>query len=199
MTRQPRWIYCTEKVWMWEKKSPSGWERPTSIITIVDTNANPPAMLAICGWSGEAEITGGKMDTNKMLIRHGLQVPPPFPLAGGASWFPHHFPVRPSQGAAGMSEGVLFSARSGDAALPLVCLCLHGIHLLIWIYANAARGPHSQRESSHHQHLTITVVHSSSSSPPCSLCSRLPALFLFCACGLGADVCGNQLCFVTEI
>lgn len=70
------------------------------------------------------------MDTNKMLIRHGLQVAP-LALAGGASWFPHHFPVRPSQGAAGMLEGVLFSARSGDAALPLVCLCLHGIHLLI--------------------------------------------------------------------
>lgn len=156
-----------------KKKSPSGWERPTSIITIFDINANPSAMLAICDWSGEAEITGGKMDTNKMLIRHGLQVAP-LALAGGASWFPHHFPVHPSQGAAGMLEGVLFSARSRDAALPLVCLCLHGIHLLIWIYANAAVVPTVKGRAptiSIHHHCGPLLL-------PTGLCSHFPALFL---------------------
>lgn len=153
------------------------------------------AMLAICDWSGEAEITGGKMDTNKMLIRHGLQVAP-LTLARGASWFPHHFPVRPSQGAAGMSEGVLFSARSGDAALPLVCLCLHGIHLLIWIYANAAAVPTVKRESSHHQHPPSLW----SAPPPRRPLFTFPRSFPFlCMRTLRADGCGNQVCFVTEI
>lgn len=155
------------------------------------------AMLAICDWSGEAEITGGKMGTNKMLIRHGLQVVPSLWQGGGggASWFPHHFPVRPSQGAAGMLEGVLFSARSGDAALPLVCLCLHSIHLLIWIYANAAVVPTVKRESSHHQHPPSLW----STPPPRRPLFTFPRSFPFCACGLWADGCGNQLCFVTEI
>lgn len=130
-------------------------------------------MLAICDWSGEAEITGGKMDTNKMLIRHGLQVAPPA-LAGGASWFPHHFPVRPSLGAAGMLEGVLFSARSGDAALPLVCLCLHAF--IFW--SEYMQMPHWSPQSKGElppSASTITVVHSS--SPPASV--HISPLFSF--------------------
>lgn len=43
-------------VTLWEQMSLSGWKN-TSIIISADTNANPSAMLAICGWSAGAEIT----------------------------------------------------------------------------------------------------------------------------------------------
>lgn len=44
---------------LWEEMSLSAWKN-TSIIIILDTNANPSAMLAICSWSGGAEITEEK-------------------------------------------------------------------------------------------------------------------------------------------
>lgn len=68
---------------LWGETSLSGWKKNTSIIIIFDTNANPSAMLDICGWSGGGRNCWGKMDTNKMLIHHGLQVAPLTPLRSG--------------------------------------------------------------------------------------------------------------------
>lgn len=81
-----------------------------------DTNISPSPMLAICGWSSVAQITGGKwtQNANSPWVTSGS--PHTAPLGGPLS--SHTI----SLCAAGMMGG--FSARSRDAALPLVCLCL---------------------------------------------------------------------------
>lgn len=170
-------------VTLWEEMSLSGWKN-TSIIIISDTNANPSAMLAICGWSGGAEITeenGHKWNANSLRATSGS---PPSAQLGGASWFPHRFPM--SLTGCCWDTGGWFWACSRDAALPLACLCLPPCMVFItWFeYMQMLQGCSIKGNS--HLHRGFFPL----PSP-----FIFPALFLFVFFLTAATsaVCGNQL------
>lgn len=103
--------------------SVSGWKN-TSIIIIFDTNANPSAMLAICGWSGGAEITeenGHKWNANSLWATSGS--PPSAQLGGPLG--SHTASLCLSQGAAGTSAAGSELAAGTQPSHWLVFVCPH--------------------------------------------------------------------------
>lgn len=107
---------------LWEEMSLSGWKN-TSIIIIFDTNANPFAMLAICGWSGRAEITeenGHKWNANSLWATSGS--PPSAQLGGPLG--SHTASLCLSQGAAGILAAGSEPAAGTQPSHWLVFVCL---------------------------------------------------------------------------
>lgn len=164
--------------------SVSGWKN-TSIIIIFDTNANPSAMLAICGWSGVAEITEKKGHKWNANSPGGYKWLPSFCSARGASWFPHRFAV--SLPGCCWDIGGWFWARSRDTALPLACLCLPPCLVFItWFeYMQMLQG-YSIKGNSHHHSVfppSPSLLSFSHSFPFC----------LFFPTAATSAACGNQL------
>lgn len=162
--------------------SVSGWTN-TSIIIIFDTNANPSAMLAICGWSGVAEITeenGHKWNANSLWATSGsppsaqlgdLLVPTPLPCDSPRVLLGHRWLVLSSQ-----------QGHSPPIGLSLFApMC--GIHHLIWIYANVARILYQRK---------LPPPPCLFPSPVSSLSSHSFPFCLFLSAATSA-ACGNQL------
>lgn len=136
-----------------------------------------------------------------MLIHHGLQVAPLTPLRSGGLSVPTPLSQLPPRELLGRR---FFLARSGDAALPLACLCLpHARYSCPDLnICKCHNGPPRQRKLP--PPAAPRFSPSQSPLPPVSL--HFPRSFSFlslpraaASSAMWADGCGNQICFVTQI